>query len=327
MKTNKKNHMLRTVTALALLLTMFVSGLGTVKAYAYTGKTAYETQCHYGSIYDKVVKSLQRAEDRLYNSYLDYAYRMADSKRYEFIGSTIITVAENTEYLKRNFDESVQYSEEEGGFAVRGIKMDKVVQYWSKNGYLVITLYYQGRNDRKPSFVGYRFSKKSNPQDDAIFLDYDMKGNLADIWVVGEFDERFNCNLYKADYSSCDYLMRTAYSLTEIGSYRYAGPTIVKVAKNSTYLKRKFTEEITYSDGSDWYYVDNVIMEKSVKYWDEKGAVIIVCYKNATDKNPSYVIYRYENNQNPNDIIFVTYDMQGNCIESWIVDGSVYGEY
>ena len=30
MKTNKKNHMLRTVTALALLFTMFVSGLGTV---------------------------------------------------------------------------------------------------------------------------------------------------------------------------------------------------------------------------------------------------------------------------------------------------------
>jgi hypothetical protein len=68
-------------------------------------------------------------------------------------------------------------------------------------------------------------------------------------------------------------------------------------------------------------------MEKSVKYLDEKGETVIVCYKKSADKNPSYVIYRYENNQNPNDIIFVTYDMQGNCIESWIVDGSVYGEY
>lgn len=327
MKTNKKNHMLRTVTALALLLTMFVSGLGTVKAYAYTGKTAYETQCHYGSIYDKVVKSLQRAEDRLYNSYLDYAYQMTNNKRYEFIGSTILTVAENTGYLRRNFTEYVEYSEEESGFEVRGIRMDKVVQYWTNDGYPVITLCYQGRNDRKPSFVRYRFSKKSNPLEDAIFLDYDMKGNLADIWVVSGFDERFNCNLYKADYSSCDYLMRTAYSLTEIGSYMYAGPTVIKVAKNSTYLKRKFTEEITYSTDSEWYYADGEIMEKSVKYWDEKGAVITVCYKKAADKNPSYVIYRYENKQNPDDIIFVTYDMQGNYIESWIVDGSVYGEY
>ena len=148
MKTIKKTFVLRTVTALALLLTMLVSGLGTAKAYAYTGQVSYETQCHHGSIYDKVVKGIQRAEDRLYNSYLDYAYQMTSNKRYEFIGSTILTVSENTGYLRRNFTEYVEYSEGESGFEVRGIKMDKVVQYWTNDGYPIITLCYQGRNDR-----------------------------------------------------------------------------------------------------------------------------------------------------------------------------------
>ena len=114
MKTMKKTHILRNVTALALLLTMLVSGFGTVKAYAYTGQASYDTQCYYGSIYDKVVKGIQRAEDRLYNSYLDYAYQMTNNKRYEFIGSTILNVAANTGYLRRNFTEYVEYSEGEG---------------------------------------------------------------------------------------------------------------------------------------------------------------------------------------------------------------------
>ena len=318
MKTTKKTHILRTVTALALLLTMLVSGLGTVNSYACTKRSAYETQ---SSFYDRMLKNFYRAEDALYNSYFEYAYQMTNNKRYEFIGSTILTIAANTGYLKRNFSENTVYSEGEYGYRVGDNLMAKCVQYWTDNGYVVMNLLYKGANDRRPSYVTYRFAKKSNPGDDAIFLTYDMRGNLVDVWAVNGFDERFNCNLYKADYSSCDYLMKTAYNLVDIRGYEYAGPTVVKVAKNSTYLKRRFTEEIDYTTEEGGYYVKDIAMEKAAKYWNEQGAVISLFYKKASDKNPSYVVYRYEKKENPDIILFVTYDMQGNYIEAWAPNG------
>jgi len=322
----KKTHFYRTVTAVALLLVMLASGLGSVKSYAYCGQGMYETNCNMGSIYDKVLKGFYRAEDALCNSYLEYAYQMANNKRYEFIGSTILKIAENSAYLKRNFAEEIDYSEGDSGFFVKNIRMEKAVQYWDNDDNLVISLYYKEKNDKKPAFVGYRFAKKSNPADEAIFLYYDMRGDLADIWVVGGFDERFNCNLYMAAYSSCDYLMKTAYNLVNIRNYEYAGPTVVKVAKNSTYLKRRFTEEIDYTTEEMGYYVKDIAMEKAVKYYNGQGAVISLYYKEASDRNPSYVVYRYEKEDNPDIFLFVTYDMQGNYIESWGFDDVKYAE-
>ena len=72
------------------------------------------------------------------------------------------------------------FSSDEGYFLVRDEVMDKAVQYWDAKGNMVISLYYRNKNDRKPSYVCYRFEKNNNP-DTMAFFTYDMQGRLVDV--------------------------------------------------------------------------------------------------------------------------------------------------
>ena len=179
-KTNKKSHLIKYLLAVVVLVAMLVSGMGTAKSYAYTkaGSQTVEVNCK--GLVDKIVKGIYRAEDMLYKSYLDNVYGMVLNKRYEFVGSTVVKVASNSGFMKRNFDEDTVFSSDEGYFLVRDEVMDKAVQYWDAKGNMVISLYYRNKNDRKPSYVCYRFEKNNNP-DTMAFFTYDMQGRLVDV--------------------------------------------------------------------------------------------------------------------------------------------------
>ena len=318
MKQTKK-HLFRTITVLAVLILMLASGLGSVKSYACVRGANHSAHKTYVSVHDKIVRGMYRAEDVLYKSYLENVYRMVAGKRYEFAGPTVLKIAENTNFLKRNFCEETMYSDDEGAYYIKKMRMDKAVMYWNDEDVPVIMVYYKNRNDRKPSYVGYRFEKGLNGEACGFFY-YDLNGKLADVSTNVDY-KSLRCNLYKAESSYCGYLLDVAYNLVDCDNFFEAGPSVVKVALNTSYLKRKYTEEIVLASDlpeGEGFYVLGTLMKKTVHYWDENGALITNYYKNVRDMKPSYVGYRYQNKSDSEKVRLITYDMNGECVEEWM---------
>ena len=99
------------------------------------------------------------------------------------------------------------------------------------------------------------------------------------------------------------------------------GPTVVKVAGNTTYLKRHYHEEVHYAYEEEseeaGFFVQGIRMEKVVQYWNDNGAVFSLFYEKQTDRKPSYVTYRFQSRNDSDKVVFATYSMQGVLVDEW----------
>ncbi|MBO4615828.1 MAG: hypothetical protein J5717_00610 [Lachnospiraceae bacterium] len=321
-------NLLKSVVSMGILATMLVSGLGTQKSFAQPKSTySYGVNCNayevFGDLYSKALKNYYKAIDAPYKAMVETAYNLTDNLRYEFAGEALLKVVNNQGFLKRNYHECEAYSEGEYGFMVGNARMEKALQYWDEKG-ATIALYYRNAGDAKPSFFSYRYEKKKNPDMGGFFF-YDMRGKIVDMWTFDGFWNPRNSSAYYADTYRCKDLVAFADSLIDRELCQYAGPTIVKIANNSAFLKRNYTREIQYSTDEIWYEANGEKMYKAVLYWGEGGALISLYYKNENDLKPTYVVYRYEKPENPDEIILATYDMKGKLIEYWAPNG--YGNW
>ena len=316
-------HLLKSVVAMGILATMLMSGAGTQKSFAHSKNTySYGVNCNvqnFGDFYSKALKSYYKAIDAPYKAMVDSAYNMVDNLQYEFAGETLLKVVNNAGFLKRNYTEYESYSEGEYGFMVGTERMDKAIQYWDEKG-ATISLYYRNSSDATPSYFSYRYEKKNNPDMGGFFF-YNMRGKIVDLWTFEGFWNPRNSSAYYADTYRCKDLVVLVDSLIDREQCQYAGPTVVKIANNSTFLKRNYTKETHYSTDEMWYEVSGEVMAKAVQYWGEGGSLISLYYKNKNDLRPSYVMYRYEKAENPDEIILATYDMKGTLIEYWAPNG------
>ena len=320
-------RLLKSVVAMGILTTMLMSGAGTQRSFAQPKSTySYGVNCSmssFGDLYAKALKNYYRAIDAPYKSMVDTAYNLADNLQYEFAGEALLKVVNNPGFLKRNYSEDEVFSEGEYGFMVRNERMEKALQYWDDKG-ATIALYYRNANDAKPSFFSYRYEKKNNPNMGGFFF-YDMKGKLVDLWTFDGFWNPRNSGAYYADTYHCKDLVALVNSLIDRELCEYAGPTIIKIANNSIFLKRNYTKEVHYSNDEEWYEANGQVMGKAVLYWGNDETLVSLYYKNKNDVKPSYVAYRYAKPENPDEILFVTYDIKGKLIETWAPNG--YGDW
>ena len=310
----KKKSILKAFLALVIFFSLLASGVGTQKSYArqkcpYTYEVNFNVSEFIKEAYKRMMKDVCRIQDAPYKAMLDYAYGMTENLQYEFIGDTIVTVAANKGFLKRNFYESVALSDEEGGFYVRNERMDKAVHFINEKG-VVFSLYYRNLNDSQPSYVAYRYESKKNSDFGGFFI-YNMRGQIEDAWFFDEVWAPRSGSAFYVDSYRCKELVPFINKMMESGRQLFAGPSVIKLANNSAYLKRNYKKEVTLSTDEEFFIANNERMAKEVKYSRGDNDYIALYYRNEKDSVPAYVGYVNYSGPNAERGGSATFDMRG----------------
>lgn len=312
----QKKKILKAFVSVMILMTMLISGAGTQKSYARP-KNTYMYEANYNvcefikKVCDRVMKSIYRVQDAPYKAMIDYIYGQTENLQYEFVGDKVVKIVSNKGFLNRNYDSYTTYSDEEGGFYVRNELMEKVTHYYNDNG-LGFSLYYRYANDVEPSYAVYRYESKKTGA--GGFFKYNMRGEIEDAWLFKGVWAPKNNSAFYADSRRCKELVKFINKMMEALNAEDVGPSVIKVANNSSFLKRNYQHKVTYSTDEEWFVLGSERIDKEEKYYLGDCEYIAFYYINKDDAKPTYVGYRHQENGGNGSIIAATYDMSGKFV-------------